>query len=118
MSISEDWDAIIERLTAAIDEMKKLHAEQVRLLTAERDAWKANHDNQVLLKRLLTVRNDLPPDRVALAEQISRLENERDRAFITAIRMASQVGETYEPHCETCPRGVAAAILHLLTKMP
>lgn len=31
-----------------------------------------------------------------------------------AIESAAKVAESYEPHCESCPRGVANAILHLV----
>ncbi len=30
-----------------------------------------------------------------------------------AIESAAEIAESYEPHCESCPRGVANAILHL-----
>lgn len=72
-------------LDSMVDKIEKLMAD-VDQAQREADTWKANHDNQVALRRLLTVRNDLPPDRVALAEQINRLEAERDQARDDCMR--------------------------------
>lgn len=49
--------------------------DQVEALTAERDHWKANHDNQVKRARVLIERTDMPLERVRAYEQIGELQS-------------------------------------------
>jgi hypothetical protein len=50
------------------------HAVEVTRLTAERDHWKANHDNQVQRTALLMQRPDLPVDRLPAYREMERLQ--------------------------------------------
>jgi hypothetical protein len=59
---------------------------------------------------------------VALADNrlgtfLRSLARERDEARNAALDEAAKVADAYEPRCDTCPRGVAAAILALKTKV-
>lgn len=48
--------------------MTKMH-HQIVALTAERDHWKANHDNRVRAAKLLTERTDMPMERIGAYKQ-------------------------------------------------
>jgi hypothetical protein len=58
------------------------YRKEIAELRADVAKWKANHDNQVTIKRAATTRPDLPmdmhPERLAFIEQVKRLERERD----------------------------------------
>ena len=41
-------------------------------------------------------------------------EDEADAAIRVVIEAAADISESYEPRCDTCPRGVALAIRALL----
>lgn len=41
------------------------------------------------------------------------LEDEYTRGFNIGVAHAAVIAESYEPHCESCPRGVANAIMHI-----
>jgi|LakMenEpi03Aug12_release.lakeMendotaPanAssembly.Ray.scaffolds.fasta_scaffold590709_3 chromosome segregation ATPase len=56
----------------------------IKDLTADRDQWKANHDNQVKLKSILIQRPDLKDRSERISELISKLDVAR-RALLTAI---------------------------------
>lgn len=58
--------------------MIALQQRAIANLSRERDAWKANHDNQVGLRRMVTSRPDLPlkmhPTRAAWLALVDRIE--------------------------------------------
>jgi hypothetical protein len=56
------------------DAIREQLAKQVVALEAERDHWKANHDNQVERARVLTERTDMPLERVRAYRQIGDLQ--------------------------------------------
>jgi hypothetical protein len=58
-----------------IQEVEDLRV-QLREMTASRDHWKANHDNQVARARVLMDRTDLPLERVKAYQHIVELEKE------------------------------------------
>ena len=58
-------------------------------LERERDMWKANHDNQVAIKRIIAARPDLK-DRAPMVE---KLMAERNRAQANSIRQHARIGE-------------------------
>lgn len=51
---------------------------------------------------------------------LAMLVKQRDEAFVKGAewmrKKAAKVAESYEPHCEACPRGVASSILGIPTK--
>lgn len=54
--------------------MLSAETERADKAEAERDHWKANHDNQVLRARLLVEREDLPLERVKAYQRVQELE--------------------------------------------
>lgn len=50
--------------------------DEIVALRAERDHWKANHDNQVVQKRIATKRPDLPYERSRVAGEVEARINE------------------------------------------
>ena len=58
-------------------------------MMADRDRWKANHDNQVAIKRIIAARPDLK-DRAPMVE---KLMAERNRAQAHSIRQHARIGE-------------------------
>lgn len=71
----------IETLYTTIEQqqrvIKQAH-EDIAKLTAERDHWKANHDNRVKAARVLIDRPDLPLERTEAYRQMEKLIAERD----------------------------------------
>lgn len=51
---------------------------EVRALRADRDHWKANHDNQVSRARFLIERGDIPVERVRAYEEMAILHSLED----------------------------------------
>lgn len=73
------------------EELESLRS-QVRHLQAERDHWKANHDEMVQRNRLLRSRSDLPLERLQAYEQV--LQQQTDlQAQIRQLREACEVAE-------------------------
>jgi hypothetical protein len=72
-------------------------AEFARPLERERDKWKAAHDNQVNLRRMLMDRPDLK-DRAELVSQISEknelLERQRNKGIETISALAEELDES------------------------
>jgi phage host-nuclease inhibitor protein Gam len=42
--------------------------------------------------------------------QVGQLSDELERVRVETLEEAAVVADSYEPRCDTCPRGVAAAI--------
>jgi phage host-nuclease inhibitor protein Gam len=42
--------------------------------------------------------------------QVGQLSDELERVRVETLGEAAEVADSYEPRCDTCPRGVAAAI--------
>lgn len=59
--------------------MLQAETERADKAEAERDHWKANHDNQVLRARLLIEREDLPLERVKAYQRMQELEKDAAR---------------------------------------
>lgn len=51
----------------------------VQEVIAQRDHWKANHENQVRRTRILIERTDMPLERVAAYNRMVELEQQRDQ---------------------------------------
>ena len=74
------------RMTAYIVQMRKRDA-TIDALTAERDHWKANHDNQVRVKQSILDRPDLQ-DR---AKKVQDIIAERDRYRVALELLATRL---------------------------
>lgn len=62
------------RMATLIDELER----RLESVTAERDHWKANHDNRVEAARFLVEREDIPAERVTAYQNYLALRAERD----------------------------------------
>ena len=78
-------------------------------LERERNEWKANHDNQVALKRIIAARPDLK-DRAPMVE---KLMAERNRAQAHSIRQHAPIAALI-----TAGIGVFGLMLEAMTVMP
>lgn len=58
--------------------------ERIDQLEAQRDHWKANHENQVRRARILIERTDMPIERVSAYNRMLELEQQRDQ-LLTAL---------------------------------
>ena len=58
-------------------------------MMADRDQWKANHDNQVAIKRIIAAR----PDLKERAPMVEKLMAERNRAQAHSIRQHARIKE-------------------------
>ena len=76
------------RMAPLIDELER----RLESVTAERDHWKANHDNRVEAARFLIEREDIPAERVMAYQNYLALRAERD-----AIAAKIQKLERQEP---------------------
>lgn len=82
---------------------------RVRELQAERDRWKANHDEQVRQKRALLDRPDLADRAKSIQQLTARLEQaeaERDRLKEAARKTLALTDYTLEEHGVMVPDGI------------
>lgn len=71
-------DALLD-FARAIAALSAQSAEIARLI-ADRDHWKANHDQMVARKALLEQRPDLPVDRIPAYKEMEQLQRELEKA--------------------------------------
>jgi hypothetical protein len=85
---------IPEGVTWCADRIEDYDVEYVRAdkAAAERDHWKANHDNQVSRARFLIERGDIPIERVRAYEEMQTL-----RAILQDILAAGPIKEDEYP---------------------
>ncbi len=108
-------DDMLPPVRQGLIEEDSMPVEIIERLKAERDHWKANHDNQVERARILIERPDLPVERVEAYKQWTMLKQDYDlvwneleqrRAMVKELReendsLKTQLNATYG--CEDCP---------------
>lgn len=98
------------------DQVSELHAalkqllSDVKKLTAERDMWKANHDNQVLLRRAVTQRPDLADQSAGVqALETKLVDITKALTDIASGSPALHRNGTAEHSCSLCAAHIAVA---------
>lgn len=94
MSETPETDYYTKRLRGFCDD-EYVPIEFARKLEIQRDKWKANHDNQVTINRLLRDR----PDMGERAKLVDELIQQRDR-LAEALRKAVQWADCASIHIE------------------
>jgi hypothetical protein len=129
-AVEDERDALVERLKAAVTgwECKGCRASFFReSSTAARATVLADALQHIASHRLLA--HDVVPYASAALARAADAANARaadpsaepaavtdhERGWRSAIECAAQIAESYEPRCDTCPRGVASAIRHKLS---
>lgn len=79
---------------------KEEYRPQIIAAEADRDHWRANHDNVVAKLRLFTQREDLPVDRLPAYEHVLELEKKLAEAQEPHINIAHSYVQEVPDHCD------------------
>jgi hypothetical protein len=87
--------------------MNAMMTEEVERLTADRDHWQANHDNQVSRARFLIERSDIPVERVRAYEEMGALL-ELEEAIRHDREMFADMSDEFNPTGTLVTKALAA----------